>query len=511
MQKQKNKKTIPLIIVLTLLIVSSLWTFRNKILLENNSSVDKRITTPIPNKKTKPVVITYTDRMNEARKLMDNEYYSEATLELSEAIKLKPNYIEPYLVLGDIYLRENSTEKLNNLINKLEKTFPESSDVLVLKTRKNINERKFSEIMSSLQAIEKLPPELQFYKALLLTLQNDQKTAKKILKSLETKLSEIKINQDIRKNHQDKQTSEALYRDFSKKVTDAHIVYEEFEDFKEGRNAHLFAKFAKVLTEDHEIILAQEFASQSIKEDPQYIDAWVLRGYSLFIQKDYASAIKDFREAYKLDPIRPEVHYFMALALVEEGYLDEAALFFEKALEHDFEFSEEVQWKLIDILTKQGKYDEVLDLYKFLLNTETDPQKFSSAVHTAIDVAHKPNVALEFTQILIKNNPNDIFAMNIYSWALIANNRYKEAEKILNKAKQKDPKNPRTFLNLGLLYEEINNDTKAAKMYQESYQLGKNQKNMTSLVNLAADKYNELTMKSKSGTLSPTNRLKNSP
>lgn len=512
MKKQKTKKFLPILIVILIILASSAWVFQDQ-LTPTKASNSLKIQTKkisIPN----PTVITYENRIKEAQKLIQHEYFSEATLELSEAIKLKPNYTEPYLLLGNIYLRENSTEKLNNLILKLEKTFPNDSEILILKTRKLINEKKFSEIMSSFENTKELPFELQFYKAVLLSLQNDHETSQEILKSLERlpiKTIDSQTKKEGNTNHKTEEAEKTIRRDFAKKVSDCRIVYEEFEEFKEGKNAHLFAKFAKTLIANNEIILAEAFADTSIKEDDQYIDAWVLRGYSRFLQKDYQNAIKDFRHAYELDPIRPEVHYFMALALIEEGYLDEAALFFEKALEYDFEFSEEVRWTLIDILAQQGKYDQVLELYKQLLNYETDPQKFASAVHTAIDIVNKPEVALEFTEILIENNPHDIFAINIYGWALIANNQYAQAEKVLNQAKKKDPSNPRTFLNLGLLYEERNDNIQAMKMYQKSYELGKGKKNLASLVNLAADKYNELTIKNRKTKKPTTTRLENSP
>ncbi len=466
---------------LLIILVSIGWVFKDN-LIKHDSQIKTTKTNKL-NKKTKKqkTIITYEQRINEAKKLTEHDYFSEATIELSEAIKLKPNLVEPYLLLGEIYLRRNSTDKLDNLLIKLQETFPNNDQVGVLQARKWINEKKFTEIMELLNGAENIPSDLLFYKAVLLTLQNNHEESKKILKELEKKkIGTANNNNDL------------IHPKFAKKVQEFRIVYEEFDELKEGKNAHLFAKFAKVLAENDEAVLAYEFANTSIKDDIEYIDAWILRGYAQYLMKDYTNAIKDFRHAYELDTIRPEVQYFLALALTEEGFLDEASLFFEKALEYDFEFSEEVRWKLIDILAQQKKYDQVLKLYKQLLDSESDPKIFASAVHTAIDIAKKPEMALEFTEILIKNNPNDHFAMNIHGWALIANQKFLEAEDILKKVLKEDKENPRTYLNLGLLYEEMKDFDKAAKMYQKSYEFGKENPKFSSLVNLAADKYNEI-------------------
>lgn len=438
--------------------------------------------------------VSYLGRIREAERLIDQDYFMLASLELTEAIKLKPKFLEPYILLGEIHLRLNETQKLDLLLNKLNASFPKESKVLILQIRKWINEKKFAETLSLLESVPNLPPDLKFYQASLLILKNENETAKKILDELqqlpvEQKDFQVTTDGIISKNEEkEAQVSQA----FLKKVSEFLVAFEEFDVLIEGKNAHYFAKLSKILSENNEAILAKEFAETAIKEDISYIDAWILRGYSQFLIHDYENALLDFRHAYELDPIRPEIHYFLALTLYESKNYDEAALFFEKSLEYQFEFSEEVRWKLIEIFSQQKKFDQVLNLYEELLNYDTKPEKFVSAVYTAVDLVKKPEVALNFTKILIQKNPDDVFAMNVHAWALLANEKFLEAEKMLTKALELEPENPRTFLNLGLLHEEKKEFEIAIEMYQKSYELGKQYKNFSSLINLAAEKYNEL-------------------
>lgn len=482
----------------SLILASFYWIFKDsikqafpeKVIVEiGNSEVGKKM--KVPRK------VSYLGRIREAEKLIDQDYFTLASLELTEAIKQKPDFIEPYLLLGEIHLRLKEDKKLESLLAKLNNSFPKDPKILILQIRKWINEKKYTETLELLENATALPPDLKFYQASLLILKNENEAAKKILEKLQLLPVEQKDFQITEEGivSQNKEKIDQVSDVFAKKVSEFLVAIEEFSVLKEGKNAHYFAKLSKILSENNEAILAKEFAETSIKEDISYIDAWILRGYAEFLIRDYENALMDFRHAYELDPIRPEIHYFLALSLYESKNYDEAALFFEKSLEYQFEFSEEVRWKLIEIFAQQKKFDQVLKLYEELLDYNTKPESFVSAVHTAVDLVKKPEIALNFTQILIKKNPEDVFAMNIHAWALLANKKFLEAEKILKKALEIEPKNPRTFLNLGLLHEEKKEFGIAIEMYQKSYELGKQYKNFSSLINLAAEKYNELLAK----------------
>lgn len=438
---------------------------------------------------------SYLGKIRTAQELMEHDYYSLASIELSQAIEEKPNFIEPYLLLGEVYLRTKDNEKLTNLLEQLNIRFPTNNEVLALQTRKWINEKKFSETLSLLSSLDEVPARLQLYQAILLALQNNHEEARTLLRDLQR--VDVKAKDFVLTNDGIVESSQAGEEDFlraeeAQKVLDLMVVYEEFDELAESENAHLFAEIAQALAQNNEAFLAQEFADVAIKEDVTYIDAWILRGYSNFLMQQFPEALNDLRYAYELDPIRPEVHYFLALALYENEQYDEAALFFEKALEYDFEFSEEVRWKLLEIFARQQKYDRVLELYKELLTYDTEPEKFASAVHTAVDLMQKPEVALEFTEILMNKNPNDVFSNNIHAWALIANQKYVEAKTILNQTLKLDDQNPRTHLNLGLLAETEDDYQSAQEYYQKAYEFGQDREGYTSIVNLAVNRYNAL-------------------
>ena len=492
----KKKIFITLAILLSALMgISFFLIFKDEIISPFQKNKPAGISPIKSQENTKPKKISrknsFQGKINQAREFIEVNQYTLASIELTKALKEDNTQIIPYLLLGEIYLRTNNQEKLKNLISQLKTKFPEDPETLVLITKKWLLDKKFSEISELLNSTAELPPTLKFYQAILLSLQNNHEKSIKILKEL----SRLPVSDGILKkkkqptNEDEKNT---LSIDLAAKVNNLLITYEEFKDFREGKNAHLFATISKSLSHNKEASLAQEFADLAIKEEVGYIDAWILRGYAQFLLKKYPQALKDFEHAYELDPLRAETHYFLALTFFETKKLDKAALFFEKALEYNFEFKKELQWKLLEIYGQQKKYDKVLELYKILLETESDPINFFSAVHTAVDLIKKPEIALQFTESLIQKKPEDIFAINIHAWALIANKKFIQAEEILKKAIKLAPENPRSFLNLGLLYEEKMDFQSAKEMYQKSYELGKKLPEYSSLTNLAAEKYNLL-------------------
>ncbi|MCF7830485.1 tetratricopeptide repeat protein [Candidatus Gracilibacteria bacterium] len=437
--------------------------------------------------------ISYIGRIKEAKQLMEHEYFSLSTIELQTAIAEKPDLIQPYLILGEIYLRTLDLNRLENLISELKNKFPNDREIAVLEGRKLITEKKFSEALEILELIDDdLPPALKFYQAVLLGLQNNHTQAQEILtelKNLPVESRDLIVGESgVESEDLD---SNSLTPEVATKINSFTKVYDDFSKLSEGKNPHLFALLAKSLASNNEAVLAKEFAEIAIKEDISYIDAWIVRGYANLQMKETTLALQDLRHAYELDPIRPQTHYFLALALYESGQSEEAILFFEKALAHDFEFSAEVRWKLIELFSKAKRYDRVLELYQELLDEDSNPKEFASALHTAIDILKKPEIALEIAEKLVANKPNDIFALNMQGWALTANKKFIQAEKVLKEAKKLNPDYARTYLNLGLLYEQQSKFLEAKEFYKTSYDLGKNNQE-TSLTNLSAEKYNEL-------------------
>ena len=460
-----------------------------------------------------PRNISYIGRMKEAEQLIDHQYYSLAGIEINEAIKAKPNLLAPYLLLADLHLNQGNLTALDNLIEELQFQFPDDPEITVLQAKRFIASRDLAEAVALFSAENLAPsPHLQFYAALLFALQNDHTVALETLKQLRklpVKIETLSVTADGVAEVED-ELEPRIHVDYAEKAKEVIYIYEEFEEFSDGKMPHLFALIAKNLAENGEIHLAREFATTALKEDDQYVDAWVIQGYAEFMLHNYEQALLDLREAYKLDPIRPETHYFLALVLEKLNQAAEAALFFEKSLENEFEFTNEVKWKLIEIFTKQKKYERVAALYRDVVAENPDPNEFVSVINTSINVLKNPELALEISASLLDEKPENLLAMNLNGWALIANKQFVEARAVLEEALRLSPENPRTNLNMGLLAEQQNDFSAALEWYKKSYDFGKDQP-FNSVTNLAAERYNQLLEQKSPEAQENTGRPSNSP
>ena len=173
-----------------------------------------------------------------------------------------------------------------------------------------------------------------------------------------------------------------------------------------------------------------------------------------------------------------------------EAY-EKATLFFEKVLDSDFEFQEEIQSKLISLYTRQKEYEKALDIYELLLEDNTNPRDYINPLQLAIEVLNQPQRAIDLAGNLIEKNPENFIGYNFYAWALIANEQYFEAEQTLERALEIKPDNPGSYLYLGLLYEEQQKFPQALEYYKKSYEVGKDGPE-AGITQLAAQKHNQL-------------------
>lgn len=471
--------------------------FHNDYLEKDHKKKEKKLSSDLPSVTRKTGVArksSYIGRIREAEHLIEHEYYIEAGIELALAIEEKPNVLKPLLLLGDIYIRTRDIPKLKDLLIRLHRKFPNRSQVHVLGARTLLLQDDFQGVKTLIYGLDgDVPPRLRLYQAVLFALQNNHEEAQSILEELDTlpvQPYRLKVGASGVQESDEMETT--ITPALSSVVKGLRSRYAEFESLSEGKNAHLFALLGKELGNIDETQLVRAFADVAVKEDASYIDAWILRGYSYFLEKNFELALNDFHQAYRLDSVRPQTHYFLALTLTELGRNDEAIAFFEKALEHEFEFSEDVDWKLVELFVKEQKYDRVVNMYQRLLRPNVAEDKISRAIHVLIDKAGYPDVALEITESFIIENPDDVFLLNMYAWALIANEQFEKAEEILEQADEILPEHPQTYLNFGLLFETQNDIQDAKKYYKMSYEYGKLSPEFVALANFSAKKYNML-------------------
>ncbi len=429
---------------------------------------------------------TYEGQLRDIRRLIEHGYYAEASTELSRLSYDYPEKIEPFFYLADILVRRGDTAGLSSLVDRIATRFPDHTVVRILQGRLALltGFAEYNRFVADLD-VNTLPPQLRVYQAFLWALQNNHEKAQSVLQPL---LS-FEVNDEPRTSDEYQQT---ISSDFYFVVERILQEYESFSVLSEGKRAHLFALLGKVAGDVDETRIMRAFADLALKEDMSYIDAWILRGYSHFLEENYQKALPDFYEAYRLDPVRPQTAYFLALSLMHLERNKEAIVLFEKALEYGFPFSEDVDWKLMEVFLEEGKFDMLIPLYEKYITIDVPAQKITTAFHTLIDKANRSDVAVDIGQRLVEARPTSVFHLNMYAWALIADSQFEESSRILDQADQSYENHPQTALNRGLLYETQGDMKNAQEWYRKSYEMGSKIPEFVSLANFAARQYNRL-------------------
>ena len=369
-----------------------------------------------------------------------SEKYDTAILGAHEILKKYPNEIQGYLELADIYKIVNNIEKLSALVDSLAKKFPTDPNVIYWQTQSAIEQEDFSAALAIINAMisteeSVISDDVMYYYGILKILQNDFEGGKEVM---ETLVKSKKISTETRI-----------------KAIEILDIYDEFAEFADGENAHFFALIAKNLIDKKEIVLAKKMAENAAKEDVNYIDAWILSGFTKLKLSQYESALVDLNLAYDQDPLRPETHFFLAETLQKLKRHTEAALYYEKALDNGFEFTNSVTRQLIDIFSRQNKTEKVLELYDKLLEAkDAKSEEFVSAVALVIQQKKDPARGLELAQKIQQKFPKDTIAWNLLAWAELENDLIEESQGSLNEAFKLDANNAQTFLNQGFLDEK---------------------------------------------------------
>jgi len=415
-------------------------------------------------------LVPYEDRLEKARKLIENHYYEKAEIELSQAIRQRQGSIEAYEIMAEIFFQTQSWDRLDALLGNIKNRFPKSHLGIFFRARKALvleDWESFSTYATE-EAITFIP-DLLVYIAIAEAYEKDHENAKKILTDSLSLIS----------------------KKYAKIASALLLVYDTFGQLSEGSSPHLLALIAKTLVAENEPALGEKFAHLSIKEKADYIDAWIVLGYAKYQQADLIEAQIAWEEAYRFDPLRSEAAYFLGLSLYDQGRELEAATYFEEALKGNLLFDNEIAMRLVEIFIAEKKYDQALAMYEKIASQNPPAQVIENGVRLALYTLKDPDAALKIIQKWQKNSDTDpkMEAFEIY--ALLLKDDLEVARQKLSVAQKKYINNPYLLLNEAFLAEKEGDVSSAKEGYKIVYISALAQKN-SSLANLAADKHNGL-------------------
>lgn len=376
--------------------------------------------------------------------------------------------------LGRLFKREGKYEQASGYFQKVLEASPQDAPTLIELLHMNL-------LLEQYQAFDVLYPQVpeqfvekKYYQGLYFLLTGREQEGYEIFKGL---VGNTSLDRLLASN--------------SDRVVKA---FDEFKLYSGGSGVHLKTIIARSLVENGELVLAERLLKGVITEKKDYVDSWVLLGYTYYLQKSYDFAETAFGTAYALNSISPDIQFYLGITKEKQGMYSEALQYLSLAQENGYEPQVEVQRRIADLYVETQEYEKAVALYEVVLDVDS-PKEMAQYVRPLwiyIDLLKTPDRALELALEAKEKYPDDAMAYNLLGWAYLAKKDYGNAETNLLLALSKDRGLSAAYLNLGKLYEETGKLDNAKKFYQRAYFMDQG----TSVGNTAAELYNNLLSRS---------------
>ncbi|MEZ5022606.1 MAG: tetratricopeptide repeat protein [Chitinophagales bacterium] len=271
--------------------------------------------------------------------------YKKAMNDIDQAIALDPNYVDAYLLRGDIQLLADNTYEASVDYKYANRIDPNNISPNIKLANLYKRENKYDEaidILIEAQKIDPTNPELPYQMGIIyMSKKYDDKPTPDIEKAREKFGNAI----DLGNNEQNKPHASAYFELGKIKLTDGDFESAS-DDFKIARNIGLNNKQLDYLKEECEKQYFKgkkqvyyfkdnwhgiELFTNAINIYDELAAVWFQRGKAYYIEKKYDLAKIDFEKSIELYEEWDSAHYFLGMCLVSLDQNNDAIKQFDKA------------------------------------------------------------------------------------------------------------------------------------------------------------------------------------
>lgn len=415
--------------------------------------------------------LSYDEHIAKGDSYFERGFLTFASNEYVRAVNLEPERTQAYLKLLKTHFElRNYSKALKNaeIILSLD---PNDLETQFNVIRLHIKLSEFDEAKRLIDIYPLLnPPDARvlYYKGLLSALFGEHDAAKKSLK-------EASVN-----------AQDAALADQIQIILDA---YKEYDFTQAAEPLYLSELLARAFNKVEEYEMAIHLLKEILKTRSDLRDGWILFGFAYLNLEKYQFALTAFDKAYSLDSEWPTTQYFLGITHKELGHFDDAIVYFNFALNNDFEPQVVLYRHLADLYFETQDYEKAAAAYEKILESSTgDVNAFIRPVWLYIDFVDSPQKAKKLADTAVSTFPDSAMSYNLLGWSYLGLGELKTAEKNLKKALEMDPNLAAAYYNIGQVYEKQTKEDFALDAYQKAYDLDKS----GSIGNMAASAYNEL-------------------
>lgn len=329
--------------------------------------------------------LSYETRMAKGDQLFEAGSYKLAATEYSIAVSIEEEVEAGYSKLGKTYLKLGDYEEaLSSLKRAYELSPSDSSRVnYAIALMRN---KEFTEAQTLLNEGNAEHQGTAFYQGILLAYAGDFDAAEERFNKAASLSGSVPV---------------AYLQAFQS-------AFANYNTQQGGQAVYLRALLTKGLIDAEEFPMAEEMALQVLNEKNDYRDTWILLGYAQLKTEKFMEAEDSFKQAKKLDGVKPETHYFLGMAHFEQAEYAEAVDSFELALLYDFEPESEAYLKLAESQSLLGNYEDALAAYEYLVKIDQRSlSMFEEPLRLAMEVLNDLDRALTLAEEATSYFPNE--------------------------------------------------------------------------------------------------------
>lgn len=259
---------------------------------------------------------------------MELKQYNFAIDDISDAIKLKPEYSELYFTRSIIHLRSSQYDDCITWANKGIELKPEFEDLILIKIRAKIEKKNYNEALNDIDTILlKINPksvEAWNLKGSAMQYQKDFKGG------IEAFTKAIEIDAQNFGAFYNRGICRARMKNFDGAQTDMTRGM-EIDSTQKWIGYNNIAYFINFEQKDFKGSLS--FFDKAIKMNPKFAYAYCNRGYAKLQLKDYKGANEDISKSINLDDKNPYAYKTYAQLLIAETKFKQACIKLKKAIE----------------------------------------------------------------------------------------------------------------------------------------------------------------------------------
>lgn len=213
-------------------------------------------------------------------------------------------------------------------------------------------------------------------------------------------------------------------------------IYQKYDMHRDADESYLWTLFAQKLGDFGEFEISHYLSKKATKKNPNYRDAWLIRGYNEIMLKQFEVAETSLLSAYQLDPGNSQIQYLLGITYFELKKPDLSSQYLLYAQQNASQYQEIILEKLAENAILNENYALSAHYYELLLEHEPQQlQALSRLVWLHGEHLNQLEEALRFATLLAEHYPKDANSFQLLSWIYGKMGNLEEATKYLSTAK----------------------------------------------------------------------------